>query len=89
MSQLLPETGLLRLSQIIGRRATKRRPALPAIIPVSRTTWYDGIKAGRFPKPVALGPMSVAWRAEDIRRLIEQGTEASPADAPAEQADAQ
>jgi prophage regulatory protein len=60
----LPETGLLRLSSIIA-------PAGP--IPVSKSTWWAGIKSGRFPKPVKLGPRITAWRADDIRALIERG----------------
>ena len=82
----LPETGFLRLPQIIGaaeiteqhaaanRRAKKgprrARPAIPAIVPVRKSAWWDGVKAGRFPKPVKLGPRVTAWRVEDIRALI-------------------
>ncbi|MCZ6898389.1 MAG: AlpA family phage regulatory protein [Betaproteobacteria bacterium] len=39
-------------------------------MPVSRTTWWLGVKSGRFPKPVKLGPNTTAWRVEDIRELI-------------------
>ena len=60
----LPETGLLRLSSILA-------PNGP--IPVSRSTWWAGVKTGRFPKPVKLGPRITAWRVEDIRALIEEG----------------
>ncbi|WP_230384750.1 helix-turn-helix transcriptional regulator [Burkholderia pseudomallei] len=28
------------------------------IIPVSRATWYEGVKTGRFPAQVKLGPAS-------------------------------
>lgn len=73
MTNALPETGLLRLSQIIGRPETKRKPARAGLIPVSRSTWYEGVKSGRFPAPVRLGPMAVAWRAEDVRRIVEHG----------------
>jgi hypothetical protein len=31
-----------------------------------------GIKTGRFPKPVKLGPRTTAWKVEDIRTLIEK-----------------
>lgn len=65
----LPETGFLRLSQIIGN--SKSNPALPPIIPVKKTCWWAGVKTGRFPKPVKLGPRVTAWRVEDIRNLIE------------------
>jgi prophage regulatory protein len=60
----LPQTGFLRLPSILG-------PAGP--IPVSRSTWWAGVKEGRFPKPVKLGPRITAWRVEDIRALIENG----------------
>lgn len=43
------------------------------VFPVSRSTWYAGIKEGRYPKPVKLGYRSVAWRESDIRSLIRQG----------------
>lgn len=82
MPNPLPETGLLRASQIVGRKATKRKPALPALIPVSRATWYDGVRTGRFPQPVRLGGTTVAWRAEDIRELIENGVPDAAGSAP-------
>ena len=62
----LPETGFLRLPQIIGDPKT----GLPPIIPVKKTCWWAGVKSGRFPKPVKLGPRVTAWRVEDIRALI-------------------
>lgn len=65
----LPETGYLRLNQIIGdRRAVS---PVPALFPVSRSTWWAGVKSGRYPKPVKLGPRITAWRVEDIRALIQ------------------
>lgn len=66
----LPQTGYLRLPQIIGN--PKAEPPIPAIIPVSKSTWWQGIKDGRFPKSVKLGPRTTAWRVQDINRLIEQ-----------------
>ena len=64
----LPETGFLRLPQIVGD--SKAQPPVPALIPVSRSTWWAGVKSGRYPRPVKLGPRITAWRVEDIRRLI-------------------
>lgn len=66
----LPETGYLRLSQIIGNK--KSNPVTPPIIPISRSSWLAGVKNGRFPKAVKLGARTTAWRVEDIRALIEQ-----------------
>lgn len=63
----IPTTGFLRLPQIVG----DAKRGIPAVFPVSKSTWWAGVKAGRFPAPVKLGPRTTAWRAEDIRRLIE------------------
>jgi prophage regulatory protein len=65
----LPQTGYLRLPHIIGN--PKAEPPIPAIIPVGKSTWWQGVKDGRFPKPIKLGPRTTAWRVEDIRALIE------------------
>ena len=70
MNHSLPETGYVRLSQIVGDR--KAEPPIPAVIPVSKSTWWQGVKQGRFPKPVKLGPRITAWKIEDIRSLIER-----------------
>jgi predicted DNA-binding transcriptional regulator AlpA len=67
----LPETGFLRIKQIIGNPDAK--PPIPAVIPVSKSTWWAGVKSGRYPQPVKkLGQRITAWRVEDIRTLIEQ-----------------
>ena len=50
-----------------------RLPKVLALIPVSRATWYAGVKNGRYPKPVSLGPRCVAWKASEIQRLINEG----------------
>lgn len=55
----LPETGFLRLKQIL------------VFIPVSRATWWSGVKAGRFPRAIKMGSCTL-WKAEDIRALIEK-----------------
>lgn len=66
----LPDTGFLRLPQIIGN--AKAVPPLPPLIPVSKSTWWQGVKEGRYPQPVrALGARITVWRVEDIRALIE------------------
>lgn len=69
----LPSEGYIRLWDIIGRKGAKGRPSTPGVIPVSRATWYSGIKSGRFPKPIKHGGMSM-WRVEDIRALVVQFT---------------
>ena len=63
----LPEVGFLRLPQIIGDPDAE--PPIPPIIPVKKSCWWDGVKTGRFPKPVKLGGCTM-WRVEDIRDFI-------------------
>jgi prophage regulatory protein len=68
----LPATGYLRLRDIIGRPATKQDPGIPALIPISASTWWAGVKSGRYPQPTrALGARITAWPVESIRALIE------------------
>ncbi|NTV69876.1 MAG: AlpA family phage regulatory protein [Azonexaceae bacterium] len=54
----LPAEGYARLPQVL------------AAYPVSKSTWWAGVKTGRYPKPVKLGPRTTAWRVSDIRALI-------------------
>lgn len=64
----LPETGFLRLKQIVGD--PKAEPPIPAILPISRTSFLNGVKSGKYPKSIKLGERTTAWRVEDIRELI-------------------
>lgn len=59
-NQSLPETGYIRL------------PTVLSVIPVSKSTWWAGVKSGRFPKGFKLSERITAWRVEDIRTLIEK-----------------
>jgi prophage regulatory protein len=70
MQQSLPDTGFLRLCQIIGDR--KRN--IPALIPVGPTTWWNGVKSGRYPQAHKIGARATAWKVEDIRKLIAEVT---------------
>ena len=54
----LPATGYVRLETVL------------VVFPVGRSTWWKGIKDGRFPAAVKLGPRVSAWRVEDIRALL-------------------
>jgi len=50
---------LLRLRQVLR------------LIPISASSWWAGVRADRFPRPVKLGPHTTAWRASDILNLID------------------
>lgn len=48
-----------------------RRPEVETRTGLSRSTIYDWIKRGEFPKPVALGARLVAWRESDVNAWLE------------------
>ena len=56
---------LLRLEQII-----------PGLIPISKTSWWNGVKAGIFPQGLKLGPRTRVWRESEIMKLIQNGVTA-------------
>lgn len=56
----LPEEGFVRLRDVLR------------VFPVGRSTWWEGVRAGRYPSPVKLAPRVTAWRVEDLRSLIER-----------------
>ena len=58
LQNTLPNTGFVRLPQILS------------VIPVGRTTWWAGVKAGKYPAPIKLGANTTVWKAEDIHALI-------------------
>jgi len=62
----LPETGFLRVNQIVKIPGK----TTPPLIPVSRSSWLAGVKSGKYPKPVKLGERTTAYKVEDIRALI-------------------
>lgn len=55
--------GVLRLRQVLQ------------VFPVSASTWWAGVRSGRYPKPIKLGARATGWRADDIRALIDGATE--------------
>ncbi len=63
----LPDTGYVRLPQIIG----DSKKGITGVFPVSRSSWYAGIQTGIYPAGHKLSNRCVAWRVEDIRALIE------------------
>lgn len=55
----LPKEGFVRLRHILQ------------VLPIGKSTWWAGVKSGRYPKPVrTLGQRITAWRVEDIHELI-------------------
>jgi prophage regulatory protein len=55
----LPEAGLLRVNQILR------------FIPISRSSWWAGVKSGRYPKPFKLSERTTVWKSQDIKSICE------------------
>jgi predicted DNA-binding transcriptional regulator AlpA len=58
--KIMPETGFLRINEVLK------------LIPIGRSSWWAGVKTGKYPKPIKLGSKTTVWRVEDIRILIER-----------------
>lgn len=59
----IPETGFCRVQQILS------------VFPIGKSTWWKGVKEGKFPQPVTPSPFGASvtvWRCEDIHALIEK-----------------
>jgi len=41
------------------------------LIPISRASFYNGIRAGKYPQPIKIGPRTSVWRARQIHALID------------------
>lgn len=65
MSNALPEAGFVRLSQVLS------------LFPISKTAWYEGVKAGIYPAPIKLSERTAAYRVSDIRALLASYGEAA------------
>jgi prophage regulatory protein len=61
----LPEAGFVRLATILK------------IYPIGRSTWWAGVKSGKYPAGVKIGANTTAWRVEDIRALLAKHTGAA------------
>ena len=64
--EILPETGFVRLSTVLR------------VIPVSRSSWWQGVKSGKYPAAIKISANTTAWKAEDIRDLIAQLSGSQP-----------
>lgn len=58
VNNILPQTGFLRL------------PTILKFVPVGRSSWWKGVKEGKYPASIKLGAKTTVWRAEDIHELI-------------------
>ncbi len=47
-----------------------RLPQVLEIVPVGKSTWWSGVKSGRFPSGIKLGPRTTVWKRSDIEQLI-------------------
>ncbi len=72
MSHALPAIDVLvSVSQIVRNPKSD----IPALIPISRSSWFAGVKSGKYPPPdVRLGARTVCWKLSTIARFIEQSS---------------
>jgi len=66
-SGIPPDDCFMREYQILG----DKKKGVPAVFPISRAAWWNGIREGIYPKPVKLASRTTAWSAFSIRKLAE------------------
>ena len=64
-----PDSAYLREWQLVG---DIRDPNSPRLLPISRSTLWRMVKAGRFPAPYKLGLNTTCWRCGDVRRYLQE-----------------
>jgi prophage regulatory protein len=65
---VIPAEGFLRVWQITG--CSKRKVA--PILPISRSSFWAGVSAGKYPAGVLLGARTRVWSVESIRKLLSE-----------------
>lgn len=66
----IPDDNVIRIKQLIGD--TTAVPPIPAIVPVARSTIYQWMAAGSFPRPTFRAGWVMGWRMVDIRAWLNQ-----------------
>jgi predicted DNA-binding transcriptional regulator AlpA len=62
----LPVQGFSRLCIIVG----DKRKGIPPLLPISRTSFLNGVKSGKYPRPVKISERCTAWRNSDLIALL-------------------
>lgn len=50
---------LLRIKEVLAR------------LSISRSSFLEGCRTGRFPQPIKIGPRTTVWKSEEIDAFIE------------------
>lgn len=64
----IPNEGYARLHDIVGSKRHGIRPLLP----IAASTWWAGVRAGKFPQPIRLSARLTVWRWRDVRDLLQR-----------------
>ena len=82
--KLAPPTAPQALDVPVGPAESTPKIVLPAalrvrqivkpdgILPIAASTWWAGVKNGRYPAPIRLGPRVTVWRREDVLALLDR-----------------
>lgn len=62
-------TGLYRLKSIV-----RTKGGGTPLFDIAASTWWQGVKTGRFPKPVRMGTRMTFWVGADLIKLVEELT---------------
>jgi predicted DNA-binding transcriptional regulator AlpA len=60
----------LRLAQIVGD--PRANPPIPALLAIGKSSWWAGIKTGRYPEGIKLGPRTTVWSLQAVLDSVEK-----------------
>jgi hypothetical protein len=66
-TEIVASIAYLRVSDI----ARNRRTGTPGLLPITASTWWAWVKAGRAPAPIKLSPGCTVWRTADVLAFAE------------------
>lgn len=58
-----------KMSQQYEERLIKL-PEVLATVGMGKTAWYDGIRSGKYPKPIKRGPRDTVWPMSAIQEVV-------------------
>ena len=54
--------------------ALMRLPQVLSVFPISKSSWWEGVASGHYPRPLRISKRIAVWRRADIYRLLESVT---------------
>jgi prophage regulatory protein len=72
LSNNIPDDAWLRLPHIVG----DKKQGIAPLLPVSRSTWLNGVRDEIYPKGTLISKRLRAWRGKDVKAVLAKMSQA-------------